>query len=277
MRVVEASGVLIVFVFGVGGLAEDRRSDAHAVGSALDRDLVVAGHPHREDVETALAETESLDVLKELAGEVEERAKFVLLLDDGCHGHQPARSEEAHAVDLLADMGRGGGGDAGLRAFAGEIDLKEAVDLGLATQGGGLDLLREAHGVDGMDEACVREEFFHLVALEAPDHVPADVVEWAGRGVVGETLSASGPFGDHGGALGELGGAALAEVAVPEFDQLADVVHLGVLADGDDQDVFGAASASLGGRGDAVHHQLVAFAKRFRLCLRGVLHPWDPP
>ena len=57
----------------------------------------------------------------------------------------------------------------------------------------------------------------------------------------------------HGDALGELLDAALAEVDVAEFEQLADLIGRGVLGDGDDEDVIARATGPLGGVGNALH------------------------
>ena len=274
--VVVVVGALAVLFAVVGG--EECGSDADEVGAFFDGDLEVAGHAHGEDVEALLADASASDVGEDLPEACEEWSGVFGVFGVGGDGHEAADVEVAGEVDLLAEMGCGGDGAAVFGVLAGGVDLDEDVDVGVAFHRPALHLFDEAEGVDGVDEPEVWECARDLVALEVADHVPADGSEgaafwWlAGGGVagVGAELGAMGGGDalhgavavDHlvgdGGALDELLDARLAEVLVAEFHETPDVVHLGVLGDGDDEDARGRSAGTLGGGPGPVHDLAVS-------------------
>ncbi len=189
-----------------------------------------------------------------------------------------------HGVDLFTEVGRGGDSAAVLASFAGAVDLDEHFDRLIAFESDGLNLFDEAQGVDRVDQARDADDLLDLVALEVADHVPADRVRVVdGVGIrsaltnVGDDGAAAEQLIHHGGPLGQLQGAAFTEVAVSEADQFADLFHVGVLGDGDNEDLTRLAPALAGRLRDAVHDLPVSLGEargRFRpwLLTHGLLH-----
>ena len=169
-------------------------------------------------------------------------------------------------------MPRRRGRAAVLRALAGDIDLDEHIDRPVllasrraaALLGVLLELLGEAQRVDRVDQAHGVDGLLDLVPLQRADHVPAH------RRDLRAPLGAAGvELLDDRRALHELLHAVLAEVDMPERDELADVLDRCVLGDGDEHDLARPAAGPLGGARDAATHILVALAQGARVGGRG--------
>ncbi len=184
-------------------------------------------------------------------------------------------------VDLFAEVLCGGDGAAVFLRLLGAVDLDEDIDIEVFLEREGLEFFDEAERVDRVDESCDGGDLGDFVALEVSDHVPADSFGDVECGLgsetrdreVGESCGASGGdlahgsvagehFIDDGGALVDLEGSAFAEVGVAEFDEFADVIDVGVFADGNDEDVSRRASGMFGGAGDAFHDLAVSTLQR---------------
>ena len=161
-------------------------------------------------------------------------------------------------------------GDAALLLLA-EVDFDQDLDHPVPLGGLGLDLLRESETVDGVDQSDRLDDFADLVALELTDHVPArlrNVDRGRGLAVRGEAIA---ELLDLGGAVDELLGAILTEVAMAEREQLADDVDGRVLGDRDQHHVVGVLPDLRGSLGDPGLHELVTAAEA-RIHEGGILH-----
>ncbi len=163
-------------------------------------------------------------------------------------------------------MRRGGRRDPVLRPLTGRVDLHEHLDRCLAPGGGDLDLLGEPQRVHGVDQAHHVQDAADLVALQVPDHVPAEPLGQLDRPGVRQLAVAVQELVDLRDALDECLHAVLGEVLVAQLDQLTDLVDGRVLGHHRQHDVVGVAPDPAGGVGNTLKDRFVSLLQRRLAC-----------
>ena len=111
-----------------------------------------------------------------MAQSTENSPVFLGIADDGGHGHKAADLQVPVLPEPVKERDELLGKEAELALLPRHVHLQESLNRNALFPGLEVDRVGELDGVDGVDQDGLSQDALHLVGLQVPDQVPADIL-----------------------------------------------------------------------------------------------------